>query len=445
MSRRKDWNIDLYFVTWNVGTKYPENIVLDGLLGLEKLPQNDKLQPDFYIIGLQEVSSQPQNIFVNLFKADPWTKKFKKILKKRDYVVVKAENLQGLLLIIFAKRRHIMHLRDIETEFTRTGLGGVWGNKGAVSVRFNAYGNSVCVVNAHLAAHDNKLDERVEDYNQIVKDHKFHVKHTKDIFSHDYVFWLGDLNFRIKESYLPNAEDIVGLIQRDQLKDLLENDQLVIVRNQRRAFQQLTEKLPQFPPTFKFEEGTNVYDLKRRPAWCDRVLYKVSHENETHVKLSVEQTSYKSHPTYSISDHKPVTSEFTIKVDTTVEEKTVTFTPIALWTSGAENVVEYELPAYFEEQEADWVGIYKENFTSLDSYKAWQYTGRETDDRRREVNQIRTLKLTFPDTISLQPSKKYRLLYFQNTGPRGVSAMVGMSDPFPVQKRSHTPGPDDID
>lgn len=72
------------------------------------------------------MSSQPQNVFVNLFKADPWTKKFKETLKKRDYVVVKTENLQGLLIIVFAKRRHVMHIRDVQTEFTRTGFGGVW-------------------------------------------------------------------------------------------------------------------------------------------------------------------------------------------------------------------------------------------------------------------------------------------------------------------------------
>lgn len=87
----------------------------------------------------------------------------------------------------------------------------------------------------------------------------------------------------------------------------------------------------------------------------------------------------------------------------------------------------------------------QENFTSLDAYKAWQYTGRDSDDRRREVNHTRNLKLTFPESISLQTTRKYRLLYFQHTGARGVSAMVGMSDPFPVQKRAHSPGPDDID
>lgn len=49
---------------------------------------------------------------------------------------------------------------------------------------------------------------------------------------------------------------------RDDLEELIRNDQLLQVRNDGRAFHQLEEKLPQFPPTFKFEEGTNNYDMK---------------------------------------------------------------------------------------------------------------------------------------------------------------------------------------
>ena len=38
----------------------------------------------------------------------------------------------------------------------RLGLNGYWGNKGTVSVRFNLYGVSLCVLNSHLAAHDHQ-------------------------------------------------------------------------------------------------------------------------------------------------------------------------------------------------------------------------------------------------------------------------------------------------
>ena len=33
-------------------------------------------------------------------------------------------------------------------------MNGYWGNKGTVSIRFNLYGVSICVLNCHLAAHD---------------------------------------------------------------------------------------------------------------------------------------------------------------------------------------------------------------------------------------------------------------------------------------------------
>lgn len=41
------------------------------------------------------------------------------------------------------------------------------------------------MVNSHLAAHDHMLDERIKDFEKIVDEHKFHVKHTQDIFQHE--------------------------------------------------------------------------------------------------------------------------------------------------------------------------------------------------------------------------------------------------------------------
>jgi inositol polyphosphate 5-phosphatase INPP5J/K len=59
------------------------------------------------------------------------------------------------------------------------------GNKGAVSIRMNIYGVSVCLICSHLAAHDHMLDERINDYHKIIEEHKYHVKVEKDIFSHE--------------------------------------------------------------------------------------------------------------------------------------------------------------------------------------------------------------------------------------------------------------------
>ncbi|XP_058464325.1 phosphatidylinositol 4,5-bisphosphate 5-phosphatase A isoform X7 [Malaya genurostris] len=442
----------LYIVTWNVGTKFPENLSLHKLLGLDLTSGHEAELPDFFVVGLQEVNAQPQNTLYNLFKDDLWTQKFKELLKERDYVVIKTEQMQGLLLSVFAKRKHLLHLRQIETEYTRTGLGGIWGNKGAVSIRLNVYGCSICLVNAHLAAHDHMLEERINDYEKIVQEHKFHVKTKETIFDHDYVFWFGDLNFRLTGEATTSAEEIRAMVAKDQLKKLIDKDQLLLVRRENRAFQKLNERLPQFPPTFKFEQGTNDYDMKRRPAWTDRILYAVKENNYRNVKLTVDQTSYKSHPSYSISDHKPVTSEFTIKVYEDTTERTIVFKPIELWSVGEPNKIEYTIPAGFEESSSDWIGIYREDFTSLSEYLAYEYTEGYKEkqhqlnaQQQQQLKNTRTVELTFSENVSVPLGAHYQLLYFQSTGTRGVTGLVGISNTFAVVKRCPSPSFDDID
>lgn len=79
--------------------------------------------------SLQEINSQPQSVVKGLFKDDPWTQKFKELLKIRGYIAIKSEQMQGLLVILFAKRHHLLHIREVESEYTRTGLGGIWVRK----------------------------------------------------------------------------------------------------------------------------------------------------------------------------------------------------------------------------------------------------------------------------------------------------------------------------
>ena len=58
--------------------------------------------------------------------------------------------------------------------------------------------------------------------------------------------------------------------------------------------------------------------FRRRPAWTDRILYRVNTYNyeDDNVKLSLEASNYKSHDDdiYRKSDHLPVTEEFEISI-----------------------------------------------------------------------------------------------------------------------------------
>lgn len=136
----------MYIATWNVSSKSPDAVHLQKLLGLENNPENDLHRPDIYVIGypfcinfvytyfkrinstirLQEINAQPQSVMKGLFRNDPWALKFKDLLKNRGYVSIKSEQMQGLLLLLFAKREHLLHIRQVESEYTRTGLAGIW-------------------------------------------------------------------------------------------------------------------------------------------------------------------------------------------------------------------------------------------------------------------------------------------------------------------------------
>jgi inositol-1,4,5-trisphosphate 5-phosphatase len=74
------------------------------------------------------------------------------------------------------------------------------------------------------------------------------------------VFWIGDMNFRLVDGY--SAEKIDSLVKKGELTELLDKDQLRQVMSSGEAFSELSEHLPTFRPTYKFEFHSSRYDLK---------------------------------------------------------------------------------------------------------------------------------------------------------------------------------------
>ena len=54
---------------------------------------------------------------------------YRDVLAKNDYVKIHSVRLVGILLSLFAKRKHLMSVRNVETSYTRTGLNGLWVTK----------------------------------------------------------------------------------------------------------------------------------------------------------------------------------------------------------------------------------------------------------------------------------------------------------------------------
>ena len=81
------------------------------------------------------------------------------------------------------------------------------------------------------------------------KDHGGKGKKTVGILDHDFVFWVGDLNYRMMDDI--NIEEVYRRIDAREVKMLRSFDQLTTVRAMGQAFSQFTEAPIDFLPTFK--------------------------------------------------------------------------------------------------------------------------------------------------------------------------------------------------
>lgn len=129
------------------------------------------------------------------------------------------------------------NIRDLATDCVKTGMGGATGNKGAAAIRFVLNGTSFCFVAAHFAAGQSQVTERNADYAEITRKIAFPMGRT--LKSHDYVFWCGDFNYRVDM----DKDEMKEFIKMENLKPVLENDQLRVSLLDLICFQTLTINL----------------------------------------------------------------------------------------------------------------------------------------------------------------------------------------------------------
>lgn len=300
-----------------------------------------------------------------------------------SYQLVAHKTLVGLLLGVFAKEPLVPHIKDVRTSSLGVGIMGMMGNKGGVSVRMSVYDTTICFVCAHLAAHRENVQGRNSDFKNIYDKTVFAAAEaqpgddTNDISSaatataiatassatssfsnagasfitsgavggdsessiimpkraatqfinmdlrlqdHDIIFWFGDLNYRIDDSL--TTEQVFHLIETRQFEDLRLKDQLNIEHKRGAVFQNFSEGRLNFPPTYKYQPGTDKYETRaekklRAPAWCDRVLWKCSGSMGM---VRLWDNSYRC-AALNPSDHKPVSAGFKCELRTVVEEQ----------------------------------------------------------------------------------------------------------------------------
>ncbi|OLL23777.1 Inositol-1,4,5-trisphosphate 5-phosphatase 1 [Neolecta irregularis DAH-3] len=298
--------IKIFTGTYNLNGRISEESIEPWLH-----PDDSPMDADLVAVGFQEIVELTAQQIVN---ADPAKRLGPDLLAidfgKNEYVILRSGQLVGAALMLFGKSSSLSAVKNIECSIRKTGLKGMSGNKGGVSIRLDYENTRLCFITAHFAAGHANFQERDDDYRTIAHGLNFPSFPLADDGA---IIWLGDFNYRIA---LMN-DDVRHYINKGDIGVLFTNDQLNLQMSANKAFTGYQEAQITFLPTYKFDNGTDDYDSsekQRIPAWTDRILSRGS---------ILEQTAYYSAP-LRFSDHRPVYALFTAtitKIDEDIREQ----------------------------------------------------------------------------------------------------------------------------
>lgn len=244
-------------MTWNVaGIEVPQDLIpLFNSKSLDKV--------DILAIGVQECG---------LFKIKDWMKHLRRLLNYYGFKEVEVTSMFQMFLLVFVKNDLYNLIDDISVETKPMGFAKIIGNKGGMAISFNMAGFRFTILNCHLAPKPHKVLERNKHAKTLVKQIKVGEKICEFDTGSDYVFWMGDMNYRVDYIF----KEVLEEISKNNLQLLLTKDQLIRQKQQNQVFTSFQEAEINFWPTYRRVKGTDEYSNKKNqsPSWCDRILVK---------------------------------------------------------------------------------------------------------------------------------------------------------------------------
>lgn len=146
---------------------------------------------------------------------------------------------------------------------------------------------------------------------------------------------------------------------------------------------------------------------------------------------------------YYINNIRNTSSSIFLKVKSEHPEDGIEFDPIPEWFINEQNFVSFKIIGNTKLNDEDWIGLFKDNFSSLDQYLVYEYVRPGTN---------KSIKFTFIDNVfkiisfsgllhsnsherisfsdgALRSPGMYRLVYI--TQKNDLIGILGISPPFP--------------
>ncbi|EAY15795.1 Endonuclease/Exonuclease/phosphatase family protein [Trichomonas vaginalis G3] len=270
--------VRISILTWNVAGNTPDAVTKEEF---EKTFTQPAASADIVVIAIEEIemsvkylvtgSTNHRAVWTDIIKSSPEA-------GDNSYFELACMETVGTVYIAVLVRKDLAIPHKVgPTTNLKLGVAGLIANKAAVLIPITVGEAKIMVATAHLEAHAQNLDARIDQLHQI-----FETIGE----SYDYIFIAGDLNFRVVLPY----ETAVNFANNSRVDQLLQNDQLKQAQHKDPILSTLNEAEIRFNPTYKFDNNSDVYDTsqkKRVPSYTDRILYK---NNPPKCALGVDQT-----------------------------------------------------------------------------------------------------------------------------------------------------------